>query len=200
MGPELGEVGTALPADLLIESVLWPNRQVKENFTATLVATVDGRILQGYKVREDKEVLVLRDPAADRSETIPIKKIERRKDIGSVMPEGIVRGLTRQELRDLIRFLMELGRPGPFAVGHEQVIRAYEVKTATGWVPKIALVSGILPLEEIPLGEVRFKVEVPAGRKAGLSIQGGEPAALELGEGSHQVALKATASVRVIVR
>ncbi|HEX7896972.1 MAG TPA: PVC-type heme-binding CxxCH protein [Planctomycetota bacterium] len=199
VGPELGEVGTALPADLLIESVLWPNRQVKENFTATLVATTDGRILQGYKVREDKEVLVLRDPAADRSETLPIKKIERRKDIGSMMPEGIVRGLTRTELRDLIRFLMELGK-GPYAVTHEQVIRAYEVKTPTGWVQKIALVSGLLPLDEIPMGEVRFKLDVPTGRKATLTLQGAESAAVEFGEGSHQVALKATGPLRVTVK
>jgi putative heme-binding domain-containing protein len=200
VGPELGEVGTALPADLLVESVLWPNRQVKENFTATLLQTADGRIVQGYKVREDKEVVVLRDPAADRVETLPRKSIERMKDVGSVMPEGLVRGLTREELRDLLRFLMELGRPGPFAVGHEQVIRAYEVDTPRGWVSKIALVSGVLPLEEIPLGRARFTVSVPAGRQATLSIQGAEPAALELGEGTRQVELKAKGPVKVLVR
>jgi putative heme-binding domain-containing protein len=199
-GPELGEVGTALPSDLLIESVLWPNRQVKENFTATLVQTADGRILQGYKVREDKEVLVLRDPAADRVETLSKKAIERMKDVGSVMPEGIVRGLTRAELRDLIRFLMELGRPGPYAVGHEQVIRAYEVKTPQGWVPKIALVSGVLPLDEIPLGQARFTVTVPAGRKATLVIEGAEAKHTELTEGPNRIDLQATGPVRVVIK
>ncbi len=200
VGPELGEVGTALPADMLIEAVLWPNRQVKENFTATLVMTDDGRILQGYKVREDKQVLVLRDPAADRVETIPIKRIERAKDIGSVMPEGLVRGLTRTELRDLIRFLTELGRPGPYAVGHQALIRTWEVRTSKGWERRLSTVSGVLPLEDIPLGEVRFTIEVPSGKKATLSIQGADRTSLELPEGSQRVELKATGPLKVLVR
>lgn len=163
-GPELGEVGTALPVDMIVESVLWPNRQVKENFTSTLVATDDGRLIQGYKVREDGEALVLRDPVANRTEAIPLKRIERRKDIGSIMPEGVVRGLTRPELRDLIRFLTELGRPGPWQVSHLPLVRTWRVlekgsEEEGTWGMRVATVKGALP--ELPAGtRARFAYEV----------------------------------------
>jgi len=180
-GPELGEVGTALPADLLIESVLWPNRQVKENFTSTLVATDDGRLVQGYKVREDAEALVLRDPVADRTETIPLRRIERRKDVGSVMPEGVVRGLTRQELRDLVRFLSELGRPGPWQVTHAPLVRTWQVLEADGrWGLRLATVAGTLPLREVPAageggsGRARFFYEVTRPGRFRIAARGAE--------------------------
>ena len=39
VGPDLSAVGTGLPMDMVIESVLWPNRQVKEGFMTTAVIT-----------------------------------------------------------------------------------------------------------------------------------------------------------------
>jgi putative heme-binding domain-containing protein len=181
VGPELGEVGTALPIDMLIESVLWPNRQVKENFTSTLVATDDGRLIQGYKVREDAESLVLRDPVADRVLTIPVKRIEKRKDVGSVMPEGVVQGLTRAELRDLVRFLAELGRPGPWQVSHRPLVRTWRVLDAKGgWTVRVSTVSGKLPATDVPkaeegrFGRARFAYEVTRPGRFRLDASGAE--------------------------
>jgi hypothetical protein len=41
---------------------------------------------------------------------IPAGEIKSKREIGSVMPEGLTDGLTRKELVDLVRYLTELGR------------------------------------------------------------------------------------------
>src|SRR6185295_19543640 len=48
VGPDVSAVGTGLPIDLVIESVLWPNRQVKEGFMSTAVITKGDQIYQGF--------------------------------------------------------------------------------------------------------------------------------------------------------
>ncbi len=173
VGPDLSAVGTGLPIDLVIESVLWPNRQVKEGFMTTAVITRGDQIYQGFHASEDKQTLILRDPAKDELIRIPIAEIARRKEVGSVMPEGLTNALTRTELRDLIRFLADLGKPGAFRVPDKPLVRRWLVASAPArvkaleetsglaWLPKFATVAGELPLTDIgPSGWVRFEVEV----------------------------------------
>jgi len=47
--------------EAIVESVLWPKRQVKEGYLLTQVATKDGRALQGYRVAESADQLTLRN-------------------------------------------------------------------------------------------------------------------------------------------
>jgi putative heme-binding domain-containing protein len=173
-GPELGEVGTALPPDMLVEAVLWPQRAVKENFTASLLQLDDDRIVQGYRVREDKEALYVRDPASERIDRYPKARVKRQKDVGSLMPEGVVQGLTRQELRDLVRFLMELGRPGPWQVTASPRVRGWEVLARPGpeaaWAFRPATVAGELPLEELRHGRARFAVDLPRASRVRIVL------------------------------
>jgi putative heme-binding domain-containing protein len=172
VGPDLSAVGTGLPMDMVIESVLWPNRQVKEGFMTTAVITKNDVIYQGFHASEDKQTLILRDPARDELIRVPIADIRARKEVGSVMPEGLTNGLTRSELRDLIRFLSDLGKPGPYRVPDKPLVRRWltaslksvdEAGSVT-WLPKFATVAGELPLEDVA-GWVRFDVDViKAGR------------------------------------
>ncbi|HLY10600.1 MAG TPA: HEAT repeat domain-containing protein [Planctomycetota bacterium] len=173
VGPDLSAVGTGLPIDMVVESVLWPNRQVKEGYNTTAVLTKNDQIFQGFHASEDKQVLILRDPAKDELIRIPIADIRARKEIGSVMPEGLTNGLTREELRDLIRFLADLGKPGPFRIPDKPLVRRWlvadaatlvkssEEAAALPWLPRFATVAGELPLEDVPAsGWVRFDVDV----------------------------------------
>jgi putative heme-binding domain-containing protein len=173
VGPDLSAVGTGLPIDMVVESVLWPNRQVKEGYMTTAVITKNDVIYQGFHASEDKHTLILRDPAKDDLIRIPIADIRARKEIGSVMPEGLTNGLTRAELRDLIRFLADLGKPGPFRIPDKPLVRRWlvagasapvkspEEASALPWLPRFATVAGELPLEDVPAsGWVRFEVDV----------------------------------------
>ncbi|HVR85433.1 MAG TPA: PVC-type heme-binding CxxCH protein, partial [Planctomycetota bacterium] len=155
VGPDLSAVGTGLPIDMVVESVLWPNRQVKEGYMTTAVITKNDMIYQGFHASEDRQTLILRDPARDELIRIPIADIRARKEIGSVMPEGLTNGLTRAELRDLIRFLADLGKPGPFRIPDKPLVRRWQTRTGSSpirdpkeaaagpWQPKFATVAGL---------------------------------------------------------
>ena len=110
IGPELDAVGRGVPIELLIEAVVWPNRQIKEGYIATLIKTKDGRTLQGYKVSDANGELQLRDLLSKTVTKFAASEIETRTDSGSLMPEGLVALMTREELRDLIAYLASLGR------------------------------------------------------------------------------------------
>src|SRR5205085_9102729 len=94
IGPDLGAIGRAQPLDFIIGAVLDPNREVKEGFEAIEIVTKEGESFQGFKVRADKNEVVLRDPLQQREVRIPTKNIKQQVNRGSLMPAGLVNGLT----------------------------------------------------------------------------------------------------------
>ena len=120
--------------------MLEPGKAVKENYHALVVATSDGKVYTGIKLRQTDSELVLRD-AEDREVAIPTSSIEEQKTAGSLMPAGLTEGLTRPELIDLVRFLSQLGKIGPFSVGTDRVLRRWQVLEATPEV-KSAMAAG----------------------------------------------------------
>ena len=165
VGPDLSGIGAGSPVDYLVDSVLTPAKNVREGFQSLTVQTKDEEVLTGVVVRRTEKELVLRD--AVRGEfTVPVASIANEKDAGSVMPSGLTDPLTRAQFLDLIRFLSELGRPGPYAARNVPVIRRWRalenIPAATleagvltqeeglRWVPVYATVSGIVPLEDLP--------------------------------------------------
>lgn len=110
IGPELDAVGRGVPIELLIEAVTWPNRQIKEGYLATNIVTKDGRKLMGYKVSDANGELQLRDFLGGGVSTFAAADIASRTDAGSLMPEGLVALMTREELRDVIAYLTTLGK------------------------------------------------------------------------------------------
>jgi putative heme-binding domain-containing protein len=112
IGPDLSVLGSAVPAPQIIESILWPNRLVKEGFAATRVVTTEGQIFTGYKLKETADEVQLRDINTREVRRIPREDIEDTTDVGSVMPAGLTIGMTDAEFRDMIRYLAGLGRGG----------------------------------------------------------------------------------------
>jgi putative heme-binding domain-containing protein len=173
VGPDLSSIGGSAQVDYLIDSLLQPNKAVKENYHSLLVSTKKGQQYAGIKVRETKTELVLRG-AEDQEIAIPVKDIDERSPGGSLMPEGLTDPLTRGELVDLVRFLSELGKVGPYAVGPQRVARRWQAlepnreawgflslggglstpaKEVSGlqWTPLYSSVAGSLPLGDAPL-------------------------------------------------
>lgn len=173
VGPGLESIGASAPVDYLVDSLMLPDKAVKENYNSTVVATSDGQIFTGIKVRQTDTDLVLRD-AEDREQSIPLDAIEEQKPGKSLMPAGLTDSLTRQELLDLVRFLSALGKIGDYSVSKERLIRRWEVLEANGpaitavvrdridaaalkaddrafrWTPVFSMVSGELPLDVAP--------------------------------------------------
>lgn len=110
IGPELDAVGRGVPVELLIEAVVWPNRQIKEGYVATTVSLKDGRTLQGYKIAESAAELQLKDMLSGQVHRLSPAQITNSLEAGSLMPEGLTMAMTRAELRDLVAYLLSLGR------------------------------------------------------------------------------------------
>ena len=109
VGPNLAAIGAASPLDYIIDSLLYPAKNVKEGFNTLVVQTADGLVVTGIPVSRTDEELVLRD-ATDKQITIRVADIDEESPGTSLMPAGLVDSLSREELADLVRFLSELGR------------------------------------------------------------------------------------------
>jgi putative heme-binding domain-containing protein len=188
VGPDLSSVGASAPVDYLIESILQPNKAIKENYHSLVVTTLKGRVFAGIKVRQTKSELILRDKD-DKEIGIPLKDIDEQKNGGSLMPEGLADTLTRSELVDLVRFLSELGKVGPFSLSKARLVRtwqalaptraAYHLLSRTSfasaassdatltWEPAYSTVAGTLPFAALP----RFQMSTDAAPIAFVRCQ-----------------------------
>jgi putative heme-binding domain-containing protein len=196
VGPDLSGIGTSAQLDYLIESIVLPGKVVREGYTTAHVITTDGRALSGVVQRESPTELVLRDPIREEI-VIPVKQIEEKRVGGSLMPDGLDQALTDAELADLVRFLAELGRPGPFAITHIRVARTWQRLTSPtnrlalldnaalgtaltedrnlAWAPLYATVAGNLPLRDAQTADnavafVRCTTEVTTAGKLQLKL------------------------------
>jgi putative heme-binding domain-containing protein len=105
VGPELDAVYTR-GAERLLEDVLDPNRNVDQAFRATLIKTVDGRVISGLVKREEGAVIVVQE-TADRETRLEKKDIEARQLSSlSPMPSNVADPLSEQDLYDLLAFLL----------------------------------------------------------------------------------------------
>ncbi len=110
VGPNLATVTTRTPEDLLVH-ILDPNREVAPNFVNYNVATEEGRVYSGIIAEESAGALVLLRAEGAR-DVIPREQIERVASTGvSLMPEGLEKGLSLQDLADLIAFVRSIGIP-----------------------------------------------------------------------------------------
>lgn len=123
-GPDLVSIGGSAQVDYLIDSLLLPNKKVKENYQTLVVATLKGKVHTGIKVRQTDRDLILRD-AEDREITIPLDSIDEQTNGKSMMPTGLTEKLTRRELVDLVSFLSKLGKVGKFSVDKSRVVRTW---------------------------------------------------------------------------
>jgi putative heme-binding domain-containing protein len=170
VGPGLESIGASAPADYLVDSLLQPGKAVKEGYHAITLALDDGRVVTGIKLRQTDTALVVRD-TDDREVALPLSSIEEQKPAGSLMPAGLVETMTETELLDLVRFLSELGKIGPYAVSKAPVMRRWQVlemnpaavqalrrtsldsaiiEPSLVWSPAYSTVAGSLPLDAIP--------------------------------------------------
>eukprot|EP00913_Durusdinium_trenchii_P023331 g21909.t1 len=129
-GPDLLSIGGSAQVDYLIDSLLLPNKKIKENYQTLVVSTLKGKVFTGIKVRQSDQDLILRD-AEDREITIPLKTIDEQTNGKSMMPAGLTEKLTRRELVDLVSFLSKLGKVGRFSVGKARLVRTWQALADT---------------------------------------------------------------------
>jgi putative heme-binding domain-containing protein len=90
---------------MMLMNILNPSAEIREGFETHVAITGDGRVVQGFLIEQDPQVIVLRGPDGqttslqrdDLDEHVVMKK--------SLMPEGQLKELSDQQLRDLFAYL-----------------------------------------------------------------------------------------------
>lgn len=104
VGPELTGYQRDNLGTMLI-SIVNPNAEIREGYQFITVETKDGRSVSGFQVDRDNQVTVLRG-LDGQDVMIAAKEIKEVQPMGrSLMPEGLLDGLTEQQLRDLFAYL-----------------------------------------------------------------------------------------------
>jgi putative membrane-bound dehydrogenase-like protein len=104
VGPDISDSRTKQPAQYLSD-ILDPNRAIDANFFGYTLLATDGRLLTGIITAETGTSVTLRQPDG-RNETLLRDEIDQLRSTGqSLMPVGLERTITPQQMADLINFL-----------------------------------------------------------------------------------------------
>lgn len=111
IGPNLTGVASRLKPAEILESVVEPSAKIAEKYAATILVTVDGRVVQGRIQREtDKAVTLLGQESFAEPQTILKSDIEERLlSKTSMMPKGTLNHLQLDEILDLLSYIQSAG-------------------------------------------------------------------------------------------
>ncbi|MBW3542874.1 MAG: c-type cytochrome [Planctomycetes bacterium] len=118
-GPDLTGVARRFSARDLLTSIVDPSRVVAEKYRNDVFALSDGRTVTGHVISEgdfrSAELSVVTDPLRpDKLTTIRKSDIElHRPSPVSPMPAGLLNSLTREEILDLLAWLLSEGDEQP---------------------------------------------------------------------------------------
>ncbi len=104
VGPDISDT-RARARDALLYDILDPNRRVDPQFTEYIVVTVEGLLYNGLMIAESADSVTLRQPEG-REQIILRRDIEELKTTSkSLMPEGVERDVTVDQMADVLEFL-----------------------------------------------------------------------------------------------
>ncbi|MBW3539950.1 MAG: HEAT repeat domain-containing protein, partial [Planctomycetes bacterium] len=104
IGPDLTTYQRKDTLQVLI-NVVNPSAEVREGFETWLIVTDDGRTATGFLYDQDNRVVLLRGTDGQNI-TIPRDRIEEQiKQPRSLMPEGLLKDLADEEIRNLFAYL-----------------------------------------------------------------------------------------------
>jgi putative membrane-bound dehydrogenase-like protein len=110
VGPNLSSVQRRTSEEVLMH-ILDPNREVGPDYVEYAVALNDGRVVTGLIATETATSVTLRR-ALGAEETVLRQNINEITSTGkSLMPEGLEKQISPQEMSDLLAFVLELQRP-----------------------------------------------------------------------------------------
>jgi putative membrane-bound dehydrogenase-like protein len=91
--------------EYLLTSILDPNQAIDNNYFSYTVVDIDGVVHTGILATETSTSITLKQPEG-KELTIPREQIEQLRSNGvSLMPEGLERNITPQQMADLISFI-----------------------------------------------------------------------------------------------
>ena len=117
VGPELTDVLKRWKGDryALLREVLDPSHRIDPKYAVQMIATEDGRVFTGIVKAEDKQTIsLLVNPESSQPTVIQKAEIdEMLKTSKSMMPKALLDHFTKDEIFELMAFLISLTPPSP---------------------------------------------------------------------------------------
>ena len=109
LGPDLGGVTSRFSREDLFIAIVAPSRDVSNRYQTTVVSTREGKSYSGLIVYESVDGFLLRNGSGQtfRIETSQVD--EKRKSPISLMPAGLLKGMTPRDHADLYAYLKSIG-------------------------------------------------------------------------------------------
>lgn len=108
LGPNLNGIGNRLSREDILEEINFPSKIIKPSMGALRITRKDGQVLLGRAVNADeKEIsLMLIGNSIVKIPRDQIAKIENEEK--SLMYEGLIKGLTKQQVDNLLDYILSL--------------------------------------------------------------------------------------------
>ncbi len=114
VGPDLTAVGRRFNARNMLESILEPSKVVSDQYEATVFVTDSGKQIVGRVVNLNQDALMVSENMLNPGKLTTILRGEVEEMFTSktsMMPNGLLNNLTKEEIRDLIAYLRSGGDP-----------------------------------------------------------------------------------------
>jgi putative heme-binding domain-containing protein len=123
-GPDLAKLDAKLTHVDILRDILEPSFKINEKYQTFIFETTKGKEITGIILQETKDfVKVIENPLA-KAEPVILKTSEiagRKKSAVSIMPKGLLDKLTKDEILDLVAYVIARGdaKHKLFQIAHE---------------------------------------------------------------------------------
>lgn len=123
VGPDLTKLPPEYSKVDVLEHILNPSKKVDKKYQSNVISLTSGKVLTGLIIEETGDSLKLIDnpSAPDKITVVPKSDIEERTPSEvSIMPKGVLNKLTREEIFDLLAYVLGGGdKENALFKGHE---------------------------------------------------------------------------------
>ena len=98
----------------LAEAMVEPSKVISDQYRASIIETAQGMVITGRVVAEDDKQLTVQTNAEDASQLALVKREDIEEMIPSptsLMPDKLLDTLNREEMLDLLAYLLSRGNP-----------------------------------------------------------------------------------------
>jgi putative heme-binding domain-containing protein len=108
VGPDLTTITSRFKKKDVLEAILWPSKVISDQYKAEMFELSDGSVVTGVLVRENAIAVVVRTAEnPDKPVQVPKAKIATRAESTvSLMPAGLLDGLSQTDITNLLTFVM----------------------------------------------------------------------------------------------
>ncbi|MEM8672015.1 MAG: hypothetical protein AAGG48_31145 [Planctomycetota bacterium] len=108
LGPSLEGVAKRFQPPDLWRATVDPSHTIPDRYRAKIVLTEDGEIIFGLKIYESVDGMTLMNAQGKTVRINAVDIVEKRDAEKSLMPDGLLLGLTKQQAADLMSYVSEL--------------------------------------------------------------------------------------------